>query len=487
MKLKQAFLEKYRSDRVLLGEWIMLGVTVLFMFVAISFVDMHSLTIWSTNVLDCVFDGNLRNLYAFTAKNLHHVQHQYLGSELFSVLPLSIWNIPIWIAQRFFGKDIMHSAVLMAWSKLFGVVLTAIMLRYTHKITMMITGDRTKSVWAVFLTASSTFIYLGVYYAGQNDIIMMVPSVIGIYYLLKGKQKWFIIWSAVAIAIKPFFLFAFLVVLLLFEKNVIKAILKAAVSVVGLVFQKLLFYGAPMYKESIELGPSKHMLEQMFPTNLETCFGGVSFFAISLVLILLYAYTRDFSLDDVKNNDVRFAKYVIYFVTLTNTAYLMFSPFTYYRLATMAPFLYIMMVQHERMYFYNGILETSMAAGLLLKMGLRQNTSLFRVKSLNLALIQRFFGYSVPIGSEEKAYTSISTYLRDNDSLLIYYTPLFSGVAMICAILLLVINHPEEKIKTPINGNKNCRILLWGRILMIIPFILITIWLFTKAPVKYYH
>ena len=132
MKIKEAFLEKYRSDRVLLGEWIMLGATVLFMFVAISFVDMHSLTIWSTNVLDVTFDGNIRNLYEFTAKNLHNVQHQYLGSELFSVLPLSIWNIPIWIAQRFFGKDIMHSAVLMAWSKLFGILLTGIMLKYTH-------------------------------------------------------------------------------------------------------------------------------------------------------------------------------------------------------------------------------------------------------------------------------------------------------------------------------------------------------------------
>ncbi len=486
MKIKEAFLEKYRSDRVLLGEWIMLGATVLFMFVAISFVDMHSLTIWSTNVLDVTFDGNIRNLYEFTAKNLHNVQHQYLGSELFSVLPLSIWNIPIWIAQRFFGKDIMHSAVLMAWSKLFGILLTGIMLKYTHKITMLITNDRIKAMWAVFLTASSTFIYLGVYYAGQNDIIMMVPSVIGIYCLLKGSQKGFIIWSAVAIAIKPFFLFAFLAVLLLYEKNIIKAILKAAVSVSGLALQKLIFLGAPMYKESIELGPSKHMLEQMFPTNLDTCFGGISFFAIALVLILLYAYTRDFTLDDVRAGEVHIAKYVIYFVTLTNTAYLMFSPFTYYRLATLAPFLYIMMVQHKRMYFYNGILETSMAAGLLLKMGFRQNTSLFRAKSLNLSLIQRFFGYSVPIGGEEKAYTSISTWLRDNDSLLIYYTPLFSGVAVVCAALLLILNHPEEKIKTPINGDKNCRVLLWGRILMIIPFIIFTIWLFMKAPIKNY-
>lgn len=486
MKLKEAFLEKYRSDRVLLGEWIMVGVTALFVFVASSYVDLQSLTIWSTNVLDCIYDGNIRNLYAYTAQNLHHVQHQYLGSELFSVLPLSIWNIPIWIVQRFFGKEIMHSAVLLAWSKLFGVLLTGVMLKYTHKITMFITGDKTKSMWAVFLTASSVYLCLGVYYAGQNDIIMMVSSVIGIYYLLKGKEKWFIIWSAIAIAIKPFFLFAFLAVLLLFEKNVIKAIFKAVFSVIGLALQKVLFMGAPMYKESIELGPSSSMLKQMFPTNLDTCFGGISFFAIVLVLIYLYAYTRDFGLEDVKKLDVTFAKYVVYFVTLVNTAYLMFSPFSFYRLAMLVPFLYIVLVQHKRMYFYNGILETAMSAGLLLKMALRYGTGAFRAETLNLSLIQRFFGYSLPLGDQNKPYTSISDYLRENESLLVDYAPLFSGVAMVCTILLLVINHPAEKVKTPINGNKNCRVLLWGRILMIVPFILVTIWLFIKAPIKYY-
>ena len=484
MKLKEAFLEKYRSDRVLLGEWIMLGVTVLFVFAASCYVDLQSLTIWSTNVLDCIYDGDLRNLYAYTAQNLHHVQHQYLGSELFSVLPLSIWNIPIWIIQRFFGREIMHSAVLMAWSKLFGILLTAIMLKYTHKITMLLTGDRTKSMWAVFLTASSTFLYLGVYYAGQNDIIMMVPSVIGIYYLLKGKEKWFLIWSAIAIAIKPFFLFAFLAVLLLYEKNVIKVILKAAVSVIGIVFQKVLFMGAPMYKESIELGPTSDMLGKMFPTNLETSFGGVSFFAIALVLIFLYAYTRDFKTEDIKKLDNSFAKYVIYFVTLTNTAYLMFSPFSYYRVAILVPFLYIMMVQHKRMYFYNGILETAMTAGLLLKLTLKSSGA-FRIKTLNLSLIQRFFGYSVSLGQQEGAYTSIRTYLTEN-SMLLSFLPLFSGIAVVCAILLLIINHPAEKIKTPLGGDKNCRVLLWGRVLMMAPFILATIWLFIKAPIKYY-
>ena len=48
--MKEKFLNMYRSDRVLLGEWILTIVTAVFLFVSVVFVDMRSLTVWSTNV-----------------------------------------------------------------------------------------------------------------------------------------------------------------------------------------------------------------------------------------------------------------------------------------------------------------------------------------------------------------------------------------------------------------------------------------------------
>ena len=485
-KVKEKFLNMYRSDRVLLGEWILTIVTAVFLFVSVVFVDMRSLTVWSTNVWDVTFDSNIRHLYEYTAKNVQGVRHTQMGSELFSVLPWSIWNFPIWLVQRLTGKDIADSAIMLAYSKMFLVVVSLIMLRFTKKLTYLVTGNRTQTTWAVFLSASSTFLFLGVLYAGQNDIFMLTASVIGIYYLIKGKQKWFMVWSIIAIAIKPFFVVAFLAVLLLYEKSIIKAVLKLALGISGVVAQKLLFYGAPMYKESIEEGPSKDLLEQIFSGNVSTAFGSVSFFAIALVLIYLYSYTRGFSKDDIRSQNNRFARYVVYIVAVTNMAYLMFSPFTYYRLVMLVPFLYIVMVQREEVYFYNGLLETSMAVSLVFKMGLRNNTSLFRAKAVNGALIQRFFGYSVTANFEEGKYTSINTYLTDQESLLMHWQPLFSGVALVAGILLLVFNHPDKKVKAPLYGNKNCRALLWVRIVLMIPFVLMVIWLFSKAPIKHY-
>lgn len=487
MKVKDKFLEMYRSDRVLLGEWILTIVTALFVFVSIAFVDMRSLTVWSTNVWDVTFDSNIRHLYEYTAQNVQQLRHSQMGSELFSVLPWSVWNLPIWIIQRVTGKPIADSAIMLAYSKAFLVLLTVIMLRYTKKIAMIVTGgNKTKSAWAVLLSASSVFLILGVFYAGQNDIIMVVPSVIAVYYLLKGKQRWFIVWSIIAIAIKPFFVIAFLAALLLYEKSFIKIILKTALSVVGVAAQKLLFFKAPMYEESIAKGPSKDMLEQMFSGDLSTAFGKASLFAVALVLICLYAYTRGFSKDDMRSCDSRLGKYIVYIVALTNLAYLMFSPFSFYRLVTLVPFLYLVLVQNEELYFYNGLCETAMSAALLLKLGLRTNTSLFRAKAVNGALIQRLWGYSVTPEFEEGPYTSLSTYLTEKESVLMFFQPMFSGVALICAILLMAYNHPDRKLKAPLYGDKNCRVLLWARIVMIVPFILVVIALFTKAPIKLY-
>ena len=97
MKLKQAFLESYRSDRVLIFEWVLAAVTAIFIILTSAYVDMRSLTIWSTNVWDVTLDSNIRHLYEYTAQNVNQIQHAKMGSELFSVLPWSVWNLPMFL------------------------------------------------------------------------------------------------------------------------------------------------------------------------------------------------------------------------------------------------------------------------------------------------------------------------------------------------------------------------------------------------------
>ena len=486
MNLKDKFLAAYRSDRVLLGEWIIAIVTAVLLFASVAYVDMISLVVWSTNVWDVTVDSNIRHLYEYTAQNVYGIRHTFMGSELFSVLPWSVWNLPIWAVQRFAGIPIANSPLMLAWAKLFLAGLSGVLLVYTRKIALLVTGDRNKSVWAVFLSASSLCLYLGVFYAGQNDIMMLVPFVIGIHSLLRGKERGFLVWSMVAIAIKPFVLLPFLAVLLLYEKRILRIAGKTLFSVVGVAVQKLLFMGAPLYKESISEGPSREMLEDMFSENITVAFGKVSFLAIALVLIYIYCYSRRFGQQDIKAQNNLFAKYAIYIVAVTNMAYLMFSPFTFYRLAILVPFLYIVMVQNTQIPFYNILLETAMSFSLLIRLGTRGSSSLFRSKIFNGSLVQPLFGYTT-LQDKEGAYESLEKYLKSNGSILLHFQPLFAGVALVCGILLLVWNHPERQLKQPLfMGDKNCRWVLWARTVMLVPFVLMVLYLFIKAPIKIY-
>jgi len=263
------------------------------------------------------------------------------------------------------------------------------------------------------------------------------------------------------------------------EKNFLRLIGKAILACSGLLVQKLLFMGAPGYAESMNSGPAKEMLEEMFPANLETSFGKVSFFAIALVLIYIYGYTRDFSRDAYKQPQSLAGKYAVYMIAVTYASYLMFSPFSFYRLAILTPYLYLVLVQNSQMRLYNALLDFAMQFALLLKMVLR-GSNMFRVDFVNRSLAQPFFGYKVKFNGKS-SYSNIDNYIYSNVQLLEKYQPLFSGVAVVCAVLLLAFNHPEKQPKLPLSGDKPVRVLVWARMLLILPFALLSLYLYAKS------
>ena len=222
----------------------------------------------------------------------------------------------------------------------------------------------------------------------------------------------------------------------------------------------------------------------MFPGNLSTAFGPASFFAIFLILTYIYAYTRDFSFDTLKTDRVRTEKFVIYTICLVYMNYVMFSPFSFYRIDILVPFLFILIVQNDKMVFYNSLFDFAMQLGLMIKLILR-GSQMFQIRFINKSLIYRLFGYTVKYNDEGK-YMNIDNYLLDKDELYDHLQPLFSGIAVVCGILLLVFNHPDEKYTLKLNAEKRVRALLWLRTIIILPFAVFCVYLFTMAPERVY-
>lgn len=471
---------KYFSENVIAFDVFLVLVTSVFAFIMVAYTDMRSLTIWSTNVWDVIYDGNIFNLYEYTAKNIYHAPHQYMGSELLSVLPWSIWNLPIWIAQRFFGVEILKSVASIAWSKLFLVAMLSVLLRFTYKISMILTSsNETMSRWAMILTAGSLYTFLSIYIAGQNDILMVTASVIAIYYLLVGKTKSFYLWSAFAIAIKPFYLIAYFVIILLIEKNFVKIAIKTVVGVSGIIVQKLLFMNAPMYKESMANGPTDDMIAGFFPGNLSTAYGPISFFMVALVLICLYAYFTD-----IRAKTPKFSKYIIYFVALTYVVYTIFSNWAYYRIFLIVPFIYLIMVQNNKIFQFNMLFDLIMSVGITLNVILR-GSPVFRVRDTNASIMRAILGYRVEPST--LSYISVGDIFASMDrfktmNFVSVCRPIASGLAVIGAILILVLNHPEDKIKLPdFNQKSHHRLFFWMRSIITVPFFVVVLLLFMGA------
>lgn len=483
MKVVNAFITRYKSDKIFLAEWLLAIATGAFVFFTSSTWDLQSLTQWSVNFWHVLFgEGGIRNFYEYTAENVWKVHHVHMGSELMSVLPWSIWNFPLFLIEKLTGHKIVDSAWMLTYSKFFLVIISVITMIYAKKVTEQITGDKNKGIWAAFLSASSIYFYISVCYSGQNEIFMICSSIIAVHCLFNKKFKWFIFWSALTIAIKPFFVLAYLAVLLLLEKKIYKIFYKLLIGMSGMFVQKLFFYGAPGYEESMNTGPAKKMLNEMFPGNLGTSFGSISLFALFLVLIYLYSYTRDFSFETFTTDEIRTKKFVIYSICLVYMDYVMFSPFSFYRLDVLIPYLFILIVQNDKMVFYNGLFDFSMQLSLMMRLILR-GSQMFQVRFVNKSPLQRLLGYSVEYSDEGK-YMNIDNYLADKDELYDNLQPMFSAIAVICGIMLLVFNHPDEKYTLKMHAEKRCRALLWLRTLIILPFAVFCVYLFTMAPRK---
>ena len=86
-KFGKKYLAWFQSCRVLPVEWVIAGVIGGLILITYTYADGVSWTIWSTNLLDVIFDGKPLDYYAYCRENLFGAMHKDMGTSVFSVLP----------------------------------------------------------------------------------------------------------------------------------------------------------------------------------------------------------------------------------------------------------------------------------------------------------------------------------------------------------------------------------------------------------------
>lgn len=333
---------EYLIPAVLWGIWLILY----------SYIDTNSLTIWSTTLLDSLVDGRIYEFYEVVHENAHGLYHEYCGFNFIALIPWAIWNVPIWAIQRFAHIEILNHTWMLLYSKLFLLALVAVVVVYADKIVAHFEKREDYRKWNTYLILTYPFVFIGVILAGQSDIVAIALAVIAVYELLQDKQGRFLVLMSLSIAAKPFFIFAYIAVILMIEKHLLKAVLKIAAGGVVLLGFHLIYYQAPGYLESLSAGTGNAIIEFAIKSSISANNGyQASSFMILLVVIYFAAYLIRYDKTQEKQ------KYIIYMMVAPMGAYFCFATYEFYRMIYLAPFMMILMTIHRPIYRLNLILE----------------------------------------------------------------------------------------------------------------------------------
>lgn len=464
-KITSKLSKKYKSKDILKVEWFMIICVACIASVSLMFMDVQSLSVWSVNFLEAVFTGQPLDFYKINVENSTDIVHKMVGYNVFPIAIWAIWNIPVWIMQHFFGKNLALSPILLTYSKMFTVILFVACLFLAYKICMMIFGDKNKSMWVAFLSASSSYALM-LYFAGQNDILAIFFSLLAIYYLFKkerGRAECikFYVFASCAIAVKPYVMFAFIAIILLYEKNIMKICLKVLSGTSITVICTLIYRNAPMYKESMEYAPLQGNLEQLFSTAVPMYIGSGSLFVLCLIVLYFVCYV-------IRVDETEKPAYVIYAVALTYVFLMIWTAQSFYRVLYLVPFIYMVMERNGQYRRINIILESVAAVSLLCVQSLDGGGFLVP-HLLHLSLVGRILGLEA-----ENVWHRWNP-LRDwilykfpfFEMFINAFTALFAG----CLIILMVINCPLLKRQEVLVNDKCERWIIWLRILVPLPFI----------------
>ena len=455
----------YNKETPLKVEWLMFGIIAFIMLISFYYIDFRSLTIWTTNIWDCVADGDIRQYYVYTGFNIYNVPHQFVSGTLYSLIIWGIWNLPIWGIQRFMGKAIVNNAFLLLWSKLFLVVALGITLFFTYKICKELFKDNKKSLWITYLAATFIFTYIGVFYAGQNDILICMLAVLGLYFLIKEKNIWFYIFSALAISVKYFYLIAYIPIILLTEKKIWKIIAKTGLGVAPIFIFKLLVGNFPMYSISEQSNHSTQLFSGLLGggiigANKAT----ISFFVVGLIIVYFMAYIIKPKTKELKKN------YIFYFSVVPFMLMFMFSTYyEFYRPILLMPMLMILYGFKPELFRINIILDTILSIVSLIVFPMCDSHMFMSRYSMNTTIITKLL--KIKQVNSIMIYDVYKNIFKDNIQLIKNL-----GLTIVFAVLaiMIIINHPKINVKKEERQKpeKIERWIIWLRTLIVVPVLM---------------
>jgi len=168
----------------------------------------------------------------------------------------AIWNIPLKLLGLIpeVTKDTwMHPTVIQTiWSKLLLVIFFFASVRLVRKISEQIFSQRSGANpnylnLPTLLFASSPIAIFAIFIFGGYDIFALYFMLLGLHAYFSKDFKWFVLWFSVAISFKYFAAFAYLPLVLMVEKNLLRLVFYGVLGLAATALQFALYWHSDIF------------------------------------------------------------------------------------------------------------------------------------------------------------------------------------------------------------------------------------------------
>lgn len=415
------------------GEIVLWFMLFLVPFVSMMYGDAKAFTHYEVNFWGSIFEGGgIRNFYEYSNDMLKYYRENGIGGayEVIYDFPvyviLGIWGFPLWLICKNLGIEETSNMWTMIYSKAIYFVALAIVAYIIYLICRNLDINKVQAKWASFLFVSSALVFVDIGMGGQLDILGFPFTLLGIYYYQKKCNWKFILFFAIAISFKQFPLFVFVPLLLLYEKNIVKIVLKI---VSALSFTVLVGLPFPQNTEAMEVKAQirERFMESFLGVKAPLFNSDVPIIVILIGVICIFCYLKKIETEDEWKDYSIFIPALVMFVLLIS-----FDSNPYW-FVHMAPFFAILLVYNAKK--YNLLIMFEMIGVICL---------ILAQYGANYWVFEPYYGRGMMLeklfGNPEKLLTmqTASAYLRLDE----FSGVLFAGFVL-CMATVLYLSRPK--------------------------------------------
>jgi hypothetical protein len=306
-----------------------------------SFDDGISIQTWSFDFWDCVFSGKLNQFYTYLYENVRGARHISCGGSFFWLIPIAIWNLPLWIANKLIWGYMVLPELFGLWTKFFFL---ACMIALCSVIARIIeAGTEDKLDVMQFLIASPA-ITISSFYAGQDEVVYELFFFISLLLLKEKKYKKAYAFGLISVLMCPVLTPAFLLCLIAIEKNLWRVMLNLIpYFLVSALYQ--LFFRADEMLNYVNVSATGWIQIMFRYWMIQTPMGDLPIWALVYTILCWYVYKKCFLLSEENKN------YIILLVSVSVSVItlIFMSNQVFYRQMLWVPFvLLLVMIEKEQ-------------------------------------------------------------------------------------------------------------------------------------------